>query len=128
MINSKKPEYTKINSKTTYLNFFNRLFWKIVRTLKYKHAYFFDTNMIIDRKDNLDNRINHFFSLNKAYLISNITEKEVNEKLKNSIYTMIFNYKVKVLCFNDLRKDNPNLCPVYYNYFSNMYNPANITR
>lgn len=74
MAKFKKPEFTKINSKITFSNFFVRLIWKIIRTLKYKHAYFFDTNMIIERKDNLDNRVKSFFSINKAYFITSTTK------------------------------------------------------
>ena len=95
----------------------------IYRTIKYRNAYFFDTNFFLLHKNKLPRFI---FALNRNYLITESTRKEIIDKIGKKKFQEKVNGKYKTTYFDNLWKENQVVCPVYYHYISCMLNPANV--
>lgn len=90
-----------------------------------KPCIFLDSNMIFSNPEEIDERIKELHRGCNEYWITDIIKKEIDALQKNG-KTKIFNEKLNFISFSILREKYPSICPVYYNFISRMYNPANI--
>jgi len=122
MNKKKNKNYNRVNDKNNFYNFFPRIYFKIVNFFKYKSIYFLDTSNIIADKNR--KKIGFIFYI--PFINFFITEKvnnEIIEKIKQGHKVININ-KIKIIKFDLIREELPDVCPLYYNYISNMYNPA----
>ena len=88
----------------------------------YNDAYFLDSNFLIPKNDN---RSQIFKNKKKQFLITEYVFNEIGKK-SNDWQKILSAESLKIINFDDLRKQFPATCPVYYNYIKSMHNPANI--
>jgi len=99
--------------------------WSTLNRIKYGTAVFLDTNMIVSNEARPDKRIEKLHKHFTQYFVTDIVAKEVFDLSANGL-NRIFPYKYETVGFSKMREILPSLCPVYYNFISWMYNPANI--
>lgn len=99
------------------------VFGSIYRAIRYKSAYFFDTNFFLLHKNKLPKFI---FTFNRKYLITESAKKEIIDKIGKKKFQEKINDKYKTIYFDDLWEKNQVVCPVYYHYISCILNPANV--
>jgi len=85
--------------------------------------HFFDTNFLVLPAATLPT-LSH--AANSPRWITETTLQEVSEKLGEQSTRELLDGTFQTLRFNDLYRENPGICPVYYWYIVAMYNPANI--
>ncbi|MEK9182032.1 MAG: hypothetical protein AAB781_00375 [Patescibacteria group bacterium] len=88
--------------------------------------YVLDTNILVARKGELDNRIKILPKFFRRFYITEYLEAEKKFLIEKG-YQEIFNCKTKVLNFESLRKEFPDTCVLYHNFVTAMHNPAHIT-
>ncbi len=91
--------------------------------LRHGTLHFFDTNLLLPPAAKLP-EVCH--EPNSSLWITETTRQEVFEKLGEQSAREILDGKFQILRFNDLYRENPGICPVYYWYILSMYNPANL--
>lgn len=94
-----------------------------LRTLRSGTSYFFDTNFLLLPQSLLP-KLKH--GRIEPLWITETTRQELIDKLGLSSVKQITHGRYKILRFNDLYREDPGICPVYYYYVLSMYNPANI--
>lgn len=119
-------QISRINDKTNIKNFLPRIFYKIVAFIKNRHAYFFDANIITRPIYDIDNRLKKLFTWNKSYFVSEDVYNEAREQITNKKFTRILDKGLCIINLEDLRCRHPEICPLYYNFISKMYNSATI--
>lgn len=124
MIDEEKElkEYTKIQKIFNVILLYIK---DIISIFKHGHSLAFDTNfLIIKSNDRLDSRYS-FFSLFNKKIVTEIVVDEKRSSLSSGEYKEVhlINNPI-VLSFEEMRKENPHLCPLYYNFISWMHNPA----
>jgi hypothetical protein len=85
--------------------------------------HFFDTNFLVLPAATLP-KLNHV--PNSSRWITETTRQEIVEKLGEQSTREMLDGAFQTLRFNDLYRQNPGICPVYYWYILAMYNPANV--
>lgn len=103
--------------------------WLLFRDLhayiKYGRTFVFDTNFLIrGLEEPADKRYRKLFFCFSTKLTTETAVEEKDLLLATGNYVDIGYKKIEVLSFEDIRKDIPYLCPLYYNYLSWMHNPA----
>ncbi len=106
---------------------FKKLFFyplgRIYSSIRYRSVYFFDTNFFLPSEHKLPKFI---LTLNKNYLITESTEKEIIDKIGKEEFQKRVASGYKTVCFDKLWEKNQTVCPIYYHYMSCTLNPANI--
>mgnify|MGYP001560467979 CR=1 FL=1 len=93
----------------------------LYRPLRYRTVYFFDTNFFLDLKVLPRYRL----TLSRRFFITENVWEELQAKLpKNRLEKIRRRYKI--LTFNNIYNQDQNVCPTYYNFISELYNPANV--
>lgn len=96
-----------------------------VRPLRLGTAYFFDTNFLVLPQEILP-KVSDVPVTSRW--VTETTRQEVVEQLDEQSARELVDGDsgFAVLRFNDLYREDPKICPVYYWYVLSMYNPANI--
>jgi hypothetical protein len=85
--------------------------------------HFFDTNFLVLPRESLPQLSPE---PGASHWITETTQQEVYNKLGEQSAKEVVEGKFQILRFNDLYRENPGICPVYYWFILSMYNPANI--
>jgi hypothetical protein len=122
----KKQQRGFLSNKFLQIKTNTKLFlWRLFGRIKYGNFIFLDSNMIMSNNHKSDGRTKRLRKYSN-YFITDVVSREIDDLGRGGL-NCIFSHKYKIVNFSDLRKIIPSLCPVYYNFISWMYNPANIT-
>ena len=99
-------------------------FWSFISYLKHKNIYFLDANILAFDSEEPDKRVKKLRPFGKKLFVTNTVNNEFKGLLERGLSGAGLKYKTTG--FHSLREKYPNLCPLYYNMISRMYNPSNI--
>lgn len=94
-----------------------------VRPLRPSSMHFFDTNFLLLPAATLPKLSSDPTS---SRWITETTKQELIEKLGEQSAREVLDGTFQTLRFNDIYRENPGICPVYYWYILAIYNPANV--
>ena len=123
MKKKKLKRYSKFQKvKNALLLFFRDLHTSI----KYGRTFILDTNFLVRRaSESSDKRYRKNLFHFSTILTTETVIKEKDLLLTTGRYSYIGpSRELEVLSFEEIRKDIPYLCPLYYNFLSWMHNPA----
>lgn len=92
--------------------------------MKKKNLYFLDTNILISNLKKDDGRLKNLNFKKNEIFVTEVVKGEIEKLLKNEKYYKLTDIKYNILSFEDIRKQHPEYCSLYYNGIACMNNPA----
>ncbi len=97
------------------------------RIIRYRTAYFFDTNFIVLNTSEInDARLTKLRTISRKYFITESVDTESSGMLSSGKYSKRLKSPTQTVGFYDLYHKDLSICPVYYNFLGSIHNPASI--